>query len=197
MTESDQIETYHNCTVRHLRNEVEFNLLDDVYQNCFGAHSVPSQRQKEWWMHSPKNILGLFYNDKLIGGVSFWSINFDTFEKLKTGQLQERNINVKDFNTTIKNLYYLSDLAIKEAYRKKQFSNLLLIKLFEQLASEADVSQGIKILALAYSNSGNKILNRLGFVKIKDAVETLDEQDLLLLELSNLTDLEKLMNQLC
>ncbi|MDI1255442.1 MAG: hypothetical protein PSV16_05015 [Flavobacterium sp.] len=179
-------------SVRHLQNEKEFNMLDSIYQSCFGEHSVPTQRQKEWWTKSNSNILGLFSDKKIVGGVSFWNINFKTFEKLKTGQLKERDITIDDFDKSLKNLYYLSDLAIIEDCRQKLYSNLLLRNLVEQIENNADKNLGIKVLAFAFSESGNRILIRLGFEKIKDASETLDNQDLFLLNLKNHKDIKKI-----
>lgn len=193
-TNFSQADTIFN--VRHLQDENEFYMLDNIYQNCFGEHSVPSQRQKEWWTNSSKNILGLFSDKKIIGGVSFWNINTKTFEKLKTGQLKERDITVGDLDNSLKNLYYLSDLAIIEEYRQKLYSNLLLRNLIEQIEADADRNLGIKILAFAFSKSGTKILSRLGFEKIKDASETLDNQDLFLLNLKNYKDIQKIKKSL-
>ncbi|MEZ4910795.1 MAG: GNAT family N-acetyltransferase [Saprospiraceae bacterium] len=174
---------YNNVEVRHLKDVSEFEKLDAIYQKCFGEHSVPSQRQKEWWLSASNNILGLFVNDYLVGGASFWHINSSIFEKLKTGKLRERDLTVHDFDFTCKNLYYFSDLAIEEEHRKKQYSNLLLSKMFDQILMSAINGKEIQILAFAFSESGSKILNRMDFVKILNAAETLDEQDLYLLQI--------------
>lgn len=183
--------------VRHLQTESEFVALDAIYQDCFGEHSVPTERQKEWWRNSNKNILGLFADNEAIGGISFWNLNRETFEKLKTGQLQERNIGVNDFEKTHKNLLYLSDIAIAASHRKKMNSNLLLQRFFEQIEQDVAPNETLQILAFAFSESGSKILKRLGFVKIKNATQTLDEQDLYLLQLKNKTEIEGIKARIC
>ena len=182
--------------VRHLMDASEFESLDAIYQHCFGDHSVPSQRQKEWWMRANKNILGLFVDDTLVGGASFWSIQNSTFETLKTGQLMERDITLHDFDEIMFDHYYFSDLAIADPHRKKQLSNTLLLKMFEQIANIVVASRELSMLAFAYSDSGRKILSRLGFVKILDASETLDEQDLFLLKIQLPSDLVQIQEML-
>lgn len=172
-------------SVRHLQSENEFSMLDDLYQKCFSEHSVPTYRQKEWWSKSNKSILGLFNENELIGGISFWSLNVVKFEKLKTGLLQERDITSDDFEFQSRNHYYLSDLAIAEDYRQNFYSNLLLSALLEQIKSDANNSLNIDLLAFAFSKIGSKILGRLGFKKIKDESETLDKLDLYLLHLES------------
>lgn len=182
--------------IRHLQNQEEFDALDSLYQMCFGEHSVPTARQHEWWLAAPTHIIGLFIDDLIYGGISFWAIKTAIFDILSTGQLKERDITISNFKLENKQLYYLSDIAIAKQYRQKQYANLLLAQAFKQIGIGHNDNFPIKILAFAFSEGGKKILTGLGFEKIKDATETLDEQDLMLLLIHNQQEIDILISRL-
>ena len=190
-TETDLV-----ITARKLESENELSCLDAIYQDCFKSSSVPTEIQKKWWTAHKDGILGLFAEKTLIGGVSFWPLNAEAYDRFKSGQLLEKDIRTEDFSLRQKNNYYISDIAVTETFRHKLYSNFLLRNLFATIEMNADDDAEIKISALAFSESGNKILTGLGFHKIRPANETLDKQDLFQLTLQSKEDLLQLKRAL-
>lgn len=183
-------------TVRPLQQQQEFNDLDQIYQLSFGESSVPSETQQKWWEANPQGIIGLFSHQQIVGGVSFWPLTAQAFDRFRSGQLMERDIKPIDFAKGQQNNYYISDIVIKEEFRQKLYSNLLLRNLLDHIEQHADHHAEINVLALAYSDPGNKLLTRLGFIKIRNKTETLDKQDLFLLSLDSTNDIKQLKKAL-
>ncbi|NTV66605.1 MAG: GNAT family N-acetyltransferase [Chlorobaculum sp.] len=162
---------------RGLRSEDEFFVLDDLYQRSFGISSVPTITQKEWWFHYPEGIIGLFLNERLIGGISYWPIDQETFIALRDGRLKERDIEARNFNAELPEYIYISDIAIEPEFRGRHYTDLLLGKFFISIKKNLVADRPLTICALGYSVAGKKILTSYGFSKVKDAENTSDKQD--------------------
>lgn len=188
---------YHDLvlSVREIKDDTDFKKLDDLYQSCFGQSSVPTETQKKWWTAYPKGIIGLYFSKELIGGLSYWPVNAKTFEKLKLGQLREREISVADFDTVRPQHFYISEIAIKEEFRQKYYANLLL-KNFFICVEPYLTNMPIKISAFEYSSQGSKILHHLGFVKQTDAENTPDKQAFFVLTIKSKSELDILKKRL-
>lgn len=182
---------YHDLvlSVREIKDDKDFQKLDDLYQSCFGQSSVPTDTQRSWWRAYPKGIIGLYHSNELIGGLSYWPVNAKTFEKLKLGQLREREINVADIETAKPQHFYISEIAIKLEFRQKYYANLLLKNFFISVESYV-TNLPVKICAFEYSSQGSKILHKLGFVKQTYAENTPDKQSFFVLTIKSKSELD-------
>jgi hypothetical protein len=171
-----------HITIREIVTDVEFTVLDSIYQSCFGAASVPTEVQRSWWQKYPQGMLGLFVGDEVIGGTSCWPVNDRTFDVLLAGTLHEKEITAEDFDLAYPHLYYFSDIAIIGHHREGKYAWRLMDELLTCIRSRGAAE--IKILSLAYSAGGAHILQKSGFVKVADAEKMADGQPLYLLQIS-------------
>jgi hypothetical protein len=169
---------------RELLSEEEFFVLDDLYQRSFGVSSVPTITQRDWWFHYRWGIIGLFLNERLIGGISYWPIDGETFIALRDGRLKERDIDARNFNAERPEYIYISDLAIEPEFRGRHYTDQLLKKFFASIKKYYVTGRPLTICALGYSLAGAKILKNYGFSKVTDAENTSDKQDFYTLQTS-------------
>jgi len=168
---------------RKLANESEFYKIDKIYQECFGDSSVPTEIQKSWWMKQPQGIIALETGNMIVGSVSFWDVSYDLFDKLKSGVAKERDIVAEDLPIRSSGYVYISEAAIKQEFRNKKFSFLLLRKVILEIEARFKINKKMQILALGYSIEGEILLNKIGFTKILEADKTGDGQPLYLLKI--------------
>ena len=106
-----------SVSVRNIVTPAEFEDLDKLYHLCFGSSSVPTEVLKSWWTAHPRGLLGLFKNGEVIGGVSIWSIDDETFNKIKNGFIKEREILYSNIDNSSCDKYYVSEIAITNKER--------------------------------------------------------------------------------
>lgn len=176
---------------RTLSNEIEFYELDTIYQNCFGTSSVPTDVQKSWWQSQKSGIFALFKNSQIIGGVSFWNINHESYKLLTKGIINEKQILPEHLSDLQSGYFYISEVVVSQEHRNKKYSLLLLRKVITFL-EEKIKKGGIQILALGYSNEGISLLSKLGFEEILSEHQTPDKQPLYLLRIKDYDEILKL-----
>jgi hypothetical protein len=170
-------------SVRNIVTIAEFERLDALYHSCFGASSVPTEVLKSWWNAQPKGLIGLFKEDELIGGVSMWSMDEDTFHKIKNGAIKEQEILATNLDNHSYDKYYASEIAIKSEERNIFHLFKLLQGSMEQLKETS--SYPASILALGYSPQGINILEKFGFTQQLNANETPDNLPLFRLTINS------------
>ncbi len=183
-----------SVSVRNIVTPAEFEDLDKLYHLCFGSSSVPTEVLKSWWTAHPRGLLGLFKNGEVIGGVSIWSIDDETFNKIKNGFIKEREILYNNIDNSSCDKYYVSEIAITNKERNMFNLSELLQGVIEHLK---DIScYPTSILALGYSPQGINLMKRFGFIKQLNADKTPDKQPLFLLSIESKDDMQKLLENL-
>ena len=155
----------------------DFHLVDAIYQRCFGKDSVPTQIQYDWWKKFPPGIIGLYLDEKIVGGLSYWPLGEEGFDLLVNGTIKEKDLTATHLESVQPKGIYISEVAITKTHRSKNLSHHLLSACFEQLKQW----QGLPVLALAYSFQGKTLLIKYNFHKIKEANEMPDGQELYIL----------------
>ncbi len=181
-----KIPTYHTGVyTKNIESLAEFSEIDTLYQSCFGDASIPSGILKSWWQKYPKGLIGLFEDNKLIGGVSIWTVDDATFDALKKGHLKEKDISSDNLDLLTKEKWYISEIAISS--KKRNLTNLqtLIDKTLEQLEEEISNLFPSQVLAMGYSNQGVSLMQTLGFVQELNPSQTLDHMPLFRMNVIN------------
>jgi hypothetical protein len=179
---------------RPVMTEAEFIEVDKIYQFSFKDSSVPTVTQKKWWSVYPNGIVGLFRDSEVIGGLSYWYISDETAKKFSEGRIEEKEIKI--LKKKSRNIY-ISDLAIMDDFRRKNYAQFILKKMFSESVKCKNLSSNpINIYALGYSISGKKLLAKIGFKELIPAQIMADKQPLYLLKLVSEQDLYNVMKLL-
>ena len=169
-------------TTKIIENIADFAAIDAIYQKCFGNDSVPTSVQFEWWQKYPQGIIGLLENNTIIGGMSFWPLHPRGFDLLNEGLIKEKELTSHDIDTLSPKGIYISEIAIAEKYRGKQYSQLLLQSFLQQSILYKNSEKKLPMLALAYSIQGKSVLQKTGFRLHRKAEKMPDLQDLFILD---------------
>ena len=165
-------------SINIIKNPLEFQKIDALYQESFGVDSVPTSVQWTWWHRYPEGIIGLYADGKIIGGMSYWPINQSGFEALATGQIKEKELTEQHIDYTTPHGIYISEIAIAPLFRKKDYAALLLSYFEWQREKLSKPDSKLPVLALIYSPGGRKILEKIGFKLFRKATDMPDAQDL-------------------
>ena len=163
--------------VRPLSCTEEFERLDQHYQTSFGESSIPTELLASWWRVCPSGLQGLFRNSHLIGGFSIWPLDDLSFEALSRGVIRERDIRPSSIQAATPNQYYWSEIIIQSSEQGYPALSVLLRGLLSHLLHQGEFP--LRVLALAYSAKGERMLTKLGFIQRLDPTETLDQLPLL------------------
>jgi hypothetical protein len=178
--------------IRPIKTAAEFKLVDEIYHNCFGESSVPTEVLKSWWLSYHKGIIGLFFDSEIVGGLSIWSLNDSTFDNIRKGHIKEREILSSSIDNLTKNKWYISEIAIIKEHRNLKTLGEFLTCIVDYLNNEIGQNYPATILALAYSKEGRNLLKRTGFIMELNADQTPDKQPLYSLNIENKETLEKI-----
>jgi hypothetical protein len=176
--------------VRPIETPAEFE-LDNLYHACFGASSVPTEVLKSWWNAYPKGLIGLLKNGQIVGGVSIWSIDDPTYDKLINGYIKEREIMYSNIDNNTCDRYYVSEIAIMKKERNIDNLSELLQGVIEHLMGSC--CYPVSVLALGYSPEGIGLMQRFGFIKQLNADRTADKQPLFRLTVNKKEDMQTLI----
>jgi len=162
--------------VRVITSQSEFEIVDKIYQTCFGINSVPTEIQYQWWQKFSKGIIGLFVDNKCIGAMSYWTLNPIGYDLMSTGSIKENWIKPEYIDPIFPKGIYISEIALLPQYQKKGMSN----HLFQHFQNQILSNKKLPVLALAYSTGGKRILEKEGFKLLLNASQTLDNMPLYL-----------------
>lgn len=165
-------------SINIIKNHLEFQKIDTLYQESFGVDSVPTSVQWAWWQRYPEGIIGLYADGEIIGGMSYWPINKSAFEALATGKIKEKELTEQHIDYTTPHGIYISEIAIAPLFRKKNYTTLLLSYFEWQREKLSKPASKLPVLALIYSTGGRKILEKVGFKLFRKAADMPDAQDL-------------------
>ena len=181
-------------TFRTINTDQEFEALDGLYHQCFGSASIPTQVLQSWWHAYPNGLIGLLSNNEVIGGVSIWSLDNETYDLLKKGLIKERDTRPDNMKHISCDKYYVSEIAIIDQERNVSNLSQLLQGVIEHLREVNFYPKSI--LALGYSNEGVNLMKRLGFNTQLSAEKTPDKQPLFELIVESEEELQKLLTRL-
>jgi hypothetical protein len=167
----------------------EFYEVDTLYQHSFGSSSIPTAIQAKWRQAQPTGIVTLLEKGEIIGALSYWYLDENQYDKMKSGQLKEIDLEVLTDKIKDIRYAYLSEIALLETSRGQGKSRLLLANWIAQIIDENSNTESLSILALGYSDSGISILTKLGFQLIKNSDLTFDKMPLYELESATVQEL--------
>jgi len=165
-------------SINIIKNHLEFQKIDALYQESFGVDSVPTSVQLAWWHRYPEGIIGLYADGEIIGGLSFWPINTAGFDALSHGLIREKQLTAQHIDVSHPKGIYISEIAIAPLFRKKNYASLLLSQFEVQRQILSISASKLPVLALIYSTGGRNILEKIGFKRFRKAADMPDGQDL-------------------
>ena len=155
-----------------------FEAVDAIYQQTFGAASVPTHVQRSWWMVWPTGMAALQHHEALAGAISCWPVKKAVYEALCAGMQQEKQIKATDIETQCPQYFHLSEIVVLPAYRQRQHTAMLVQYMLDTLQTHLQATGAIFLTAYAYSEQGARLMQYLQMQQLLPASATADGQSL-------------------
>jgi ribosomal protein S18 acetylase RimI-like enzyme len=161
-----------------VNTELLFQEVDAMYQQTFGAASVPTHVQYSWWKVWPAGIAALQHHEVLAGAISCWPVKRAVYEALCAGMQQEKQIQATDIETECPQYFHLSEIVVLPAYRHRSHTAMLVQYMLNMLQKHLQASGEIFLTAYAYSEQGARLMQYLQMQQLLPASATADGQSL-------------------
>lgn len=151
-------------------------IQEEVVPEIFGTATPPKEMIYESFKKNPCRSIGLYSKDeqKFVGFASFWPITEEAAKKLMDGTKTEEDLQVEDMlpaaeNATAK-FALIPGVGVIDPETKKGFKRGLKLMLYFRQFLKAeyfgDPERSITVLAMGYTNDGEKWCQRLHLEKI-------------------------------
>lgn len=124
----------------------------------------------------PNGIYILIFQNEIIGIYSIWPVKERILRKLIEVTIAEEDVHFSDIPNIEKygscSTWYISNIQIRDSYRHRGNVNHLFSRAIKKWFASNKVVLPLKICSMAYSNSGEYVLKKAGFVKVRDKKES-------------------------
>lgn len=168
----------HVTSVQQLRQLWEIDAI--AYEEC----SLPFETFRSWWEHYPVGNTIIMQEDEIIASVGLWPLSSKMSADFIAGQIKESDlipVSLDECEECSQRFWYASGIVLKPELRNTTKQNPLkpLLKAALSLWVDSErVAYPTQLLALCYSQEGQRMLERFNFLKIRDGSQMPDTCDL-------------------
>jgi hypothetical protein len=179
--------------------------LEDLWainSEAYGEASIAYEKFKDWWLSFPLGLHALFFRNRVMGAIGIWPLSthcaglLTSAGLLTTAQLRECEITgrrMRTFREAPARFWYISGVVLRPELRGSCAIRILLSHGVRSWLSSANIEFPCELLALAYSEQGQSLLERFNFFKIQNASSMPDHAPLFGLRLANKQQLVSLL----
>lgn len=162
--------------LRAVENQKELMKIVEMDSKSYQDITIEFEKYLALWERYPNGIYIQTFQNEIIGIFSIWPVKRRILKKLAEGTITEEDVRLSDI-PNIKNhgccsTWYMSNIQIKDSYRHKGNANHLFSRAIKKWFASNKVILPLKICSMAYSDSGEYILKKAGFVKVRDEKES-------------------------
>jgi hypothetical protein len=182
--------------VRPIQSSAELEDLWEIDNAAYGEASITYEKFKEWWMSFPSGLYALFFRTRVMGAIGIWPLSNRCAELFATGRLKESEINGRTMRTFLHagaQFWYISGIVLRPELRGGRAITILLSHCIGSWLATAHIQFPCQLLALAYSEQGQALLEGFEFFKLQNAKNMRDGAPLFALKVR---DREQLLSTL-
>ena len=163
-----------SITVRSIHSSEELQNLWQIDNLAYGKDSIPLSVFYHWWERYQYGLKALFRGDEILGAFGIWPLSEDQSDALQEGILKEVDLLPSNDQTTPCNSWYISGIVLKDDCRSPRRNpiHLLLSNGLTMWLETSSIAYPLKILSLATSAEGERLLQRFSFIKIRETSQT-------------------------
>lgn len=155
-----------------VENQKELRKIVEMDSESYQDLTMGFEKYLALWKRYPKGINILIYQNEIIGIFSIWPVKGRIFKKLVEGSVAEEEVRLSDI-PNIKNhgrcsTWYVSNIQIINSHRHSGIVYHLFSRTIKRWFASNKVVLPLKICSMAYSDSGEHLLKKAGFVKVRD-----------------------------
>ena len=161
------VEVRAKLRVGDIRTDAEIETLWTIDNAAYGDGNITLEHFRALWMAYPQGLHVLYHEDEILGAMGIWPVTERWASKLKSARLKEAELDANTVAEAARNppcYWYITGLMLREELigRGGGVKNLLNGALSIWL-HRLKVGFPCEILALAYSEDGDRLLQRFGF----------------------------------
>jgi hypothetical protein len=173
--------------VRHIQSTAELEDLWEIDNAAYGQASITYEKFKNWWLSFPSGLYALFFRTRVMGAIGIWPLSGRCAELFASGELKESEINGRTMRTFLHSagqFWYISGIVLRSELRGGRAITILLSQCIGSWLATAHVRFPCQLLALAYSEQGESLLEGFDFFKLRNAKTMPDGVPLFALKVS-------------
>ena len=158
--------------VRAVANPAELEQLWMLDRAAYAQASITYEQFLGWWNAFPPGLKALFSDSKVMGAIGIWPLSDQWATRFKNGQTREAELPpemLRAFQNSAAKAWYCSGIVLKPELRKSPAIQCLLTRALKQWLEDGHTEYPLELLALAYSDSGEALLKRSGFLRLQNA----------------------------
>jgi len=180
--------THQHLHVGLIRSLGELEDLWSIDREAYGEASITYEKFKDWWLSFPLGLHALFFRSRVMGAIGIWPLSARCAGFLTTARLKESEISgrrMRAFNTTAAQFWYISGIVLRPELIGGRAIRILLSHGVASWLSSPNIQFPSELLALAYSQKGQALLEGFNFFKIQNSSAMPDGVPLFGLHLPN------------
>jgi hypothetical protein len=182
--------------VGRIRSRAELEDLWEIDNAAYGEASITYEKFQDWWFSYPSGLHALFFRTRVMGAIGIWPLSAHSAGLLTTGRLKESQLNGRVMRTFINastQFWYISGIVLRSELIGGRAIKILLSHGIGSWLASAHIHFPCELLALAYSEQGQALLEGFDFFKLQNAKAMPDRVPLFALQVS---DREQLLSSL-
>ncbi len=187
---------HEHLQVRYVRSTAELEDLWEIDNAAYGEASITYEKFQDWWFSYPSGLHALFFRTRVMGAIGIWPLSTRSAELFTTGRLKESQLNgraMRPFINASTQFWYISGIVLRSELRGGRAIKILLSRGIGCWLATAHIHFPCDLLALAYSEQGQALLEGFDFFKLQNAKAMPDGVPLFTLQVS---DREQLLSSL-
>lgn len=187
--------------VRNIQTTEELEKLWQIDVEAYQEASITLDEFYSWWDKYESGLKALFHSDKVVGAFGLWPLSRKMAKQFKDGEVREGDLQPLELLETdsCKTRYwYVSGIVLRPALRKPTKTNPIVLLLTVGLniwMESGHLDFPVEVSSIAYSNEGQRLLERFGFIKIRDLCNNVDPYPLYCLKARSKHDLASILRK--
>jgi Effector-associated domain 4 len=185
-------------TVRGIQNTDELTRLWLIDDGAYGQNSIPLSVFYHWWENCQLGLKALFRGEEILGAFGIWPLPEACSLAFQEGLIKEVNLVPCHGELAQYNTWYVSGIVLKEDFRSSSKRNPIQLLLSHGITiwlESGSIAFPVKILALATSAEGERLLHRFSFIRTKEAHQMIEGYPLYVLRASSKEDLISILKK--
>ena len=179
---------HQHLRVGHIRSPAELEDLWAIDKEAYGEASISYEKFKDWWSSFPRGLHALFFRTRVMGAIGIWPLSARSAELLTTARIKESQLTGRSMRTFINapaHFWYISGIVLRPELIGGRAIKILLSHGIGSWLASAHIQFPCELLALAYSDQGQALLEGFNCFKLQNAKAMPDNVPLFGLQVSD------------
>jgi hypothetical protein len=155
-----------------IRSPAELEDLWAIDNEAYGEASISYEKFNDWWSSFPSGLQALFFRNRVMGAIGIWPLSLRYAGRLTAAKMKESELSGRTMRTFVNapsHFWYVSGIVLHPKLVGGRAIKILLSRGIESWLSSANIQFPCQLLALAYSEQGQALLEGFSFYRMQHA----------------------------